>query len=315
MSRDTLEEKEQVIKEINSFFRRKKAFYLCCVVNAPYDGCFHEPNVFLVCPEGNKNGFEGDLVKGLYATGQGQGVCKLESKKEIIEMVRSEHVPNESSWKSIDSFTTGDASKPINEVTPVHEHYWAQAILVASEEHEISLLWKCDKCNHEIEGDYYEGRPTFTGYRGNGGIGVFMTGALCDDCVQNGLCRKCGRDGDPTEMYDPDIAENGHCLCEQCTEELLDGAIKGEISLTGGVRVEWYKNEKQLTLPGFKAMPVLRVVDDKEHVIDGLEIDLDQLQENIQSNFKYSGLLDAEYGGMVFLKGEYVETIASKNMD
>lgn len=313
--RDTIDEKEQVIKEINSFFRRKKAFFLCCSVTAPYNGCFHEPNMFLVCPEGNKNEFEGDLVKCLYASGQGEGVGKLTSKKEIIQMVRDERVPNEPSWKSIDSFTTGDASKPINEGTPVNDHYWGQAIRLAEEELDIQLTWKCGKCEQVIEGGTYESEPQFTGYHGNGGIGVFMEGAICSECVDNGLCSNCGREGWPHECYDPDIAEKGYDLCETCVEQLLDKAIFGEVDLNDTVLIEWYKDESQLDLSGIENPKILRITDIKGKPIEGLTLDPSKLLDNAKCMNDCSNLIDPKYGRGVYLKGEYVEKIASNNMD
>ena len=40
----------EIIKQVRRLWRKGKAFYLCATVSAPYDGCFYEPNIWLVTP-------------------------------------------------------------------------------------------------------------------------------------------------------------------------------------------------------------------------------------------------------------------------
>jgi hypothetical protein len=243
--------KPEVLQELVALWQEGAAFLLTCVVNSPYDGCFHEPQIFLVTPPtcdealtlqdvwpGSSND---PVVWPLYASGQGCFVDCLKSCADIARWMTDQSLADlaareggagstriwakrchaTSAYGSFDSFMVHEM-QPLNQLPPA-EHYWGAAVKAAEREYEISLPWVCSKCEKEKHGaGDCEQEPIFTGYRGNGGIGVFMEGALCYDCVQAGMCRRCEeRGGDYSETYDPDVAEHGWDLCEYCTEELL----------------------------------------------------------------------------------------------
>lgn len=182
------------------------------------------------------------IVWPLYATGHGVATDVIWSFSELVDwLVDGELPPDRESrhgaeyargsyrWGrgSFDSFEVHPWG-PISEFPP-REHYWGHAISVAAERYEMNLPWKCDKCGCEVEGkDDSDCAPHFTGYRGNGGIGVFMEGALCDNCFDQGCCDVCRfRGGDDYDMYDTEVADLGASLCQWHTEQLLADALFG----------------------------------------------------------------------------------------
>jgi hypothetical protein len=307
-------EQIEVIEEIENYFKQNKSFYLCCSVVAPYDGCFHEPNAFLITPKNNVNDFNSEiLVKPLYANGQGKKLIELKSKEEIIKLIENEKL--EDDWRTIDCFSTGNVNEPINKATPLHETYWVQALSAAKENFGIELDWVCEKCEKVHTYDECDA-PQFTGYRGNGGVGVFMEGALCSDCIEEGLCRHCGQDGWPHEHYDSDIAENGYCLCQYCTEKLLENVISGEWEFPEYVDVEWHKDENQLCLLGVEQQFELRLSFDNKNLntIAELEINIEQLFENIEAMHLEDMSKPYGYNHGMTLAGKFVENIAFNNV-
>ena len=246
----------EILQELVQLWQKGSAFYLTCVVNAPYSGCFHEPQIYLVTPPTSSEAFElrghwrlsrwDPVVWPLYASGHGVFVDCIKSCEDVARWITDQSLwdlairepadklgtrrhfanwegPPSNAHGSFDSFSL-HKMQPINQLPPA-EHYWASAVQAASREYGIELAWTCDKCGRAQHGSGEgEQEPVFTSYRGNGGIGVFMEGAMCMDCVEEGLCKRCReRGGGYSEVYDPDVAEYRWDLCEWCTEELAKG--------------------------------------------------------------------------------------------
>jgi hypothetical protein len=217
------------------------------------------------------------IVWPLYASGQGVAVDTIYTFTDLVDWLAEGQLPagdrqsrltRDKSWFSRGSFDSFDVRPwgPVSAMNPA-EHYWGHAVRAAQEKWEIDLPWCCDKCGHEVEGTDESGQaPHFTGYRGNGGIGVFMEGALCDDCFDAGQCDVCRHGGgDDHETYDIEVADMGASLCEWHTEVLLKDALHGTpeaISLleslpdTHCLELEpVLLNAGQVFLPGFKPEP------------------------------------------------------------
>lgn len=179
------------------------------------------------------------VVWPLYASGQGVAVDVIRNFSELCEWLVNGELPTDdgrqrrSRWErgfassgSFDSFAV-HPWEPISGFSPA-EHYWASAVRMAEDKYSLALPWCCEKCGKEQEGVGESGAPHFTGYRGNGGIGVFMEGALCDDCFQAGICPVCEQHGgDDHEKYSPEVAEHGLTLCEWHAEELTKACLVG----------------------------------------------------------------------------------------
>jgi len=217
------------------------------------------------------------IVWPLYASGQGVAVDTIYTFTDLVDWLAEGQLPAESrqsrltedkSWFSRGSFDSFDVKPwgPISETNPA-EHYWATAVKTAEDKWDISIPWLCAKCDHEVEGtDESTCAPHFTSYRGNGGIGVFMEGALCDDCFDQGCCDVCRHGGgNDEEMYDCDVADHGASLCSWHTETLLDDAIKAprgvaemldELDDSTPLELELVLlNARQIFLPGIKPHP------------------------------------------------------------
>jgi hypothetical protein len=235
-------ERQESIEEAKKLWAAGKMFYIQATVSSPYDGCMFEPNIFLVIPPEHEDYDEDtDAVLPLYASGQGLGVDYLRTLDDICTWIEqgslddayemhSDHNsrtdgPHGKIWGGFDSFVVLNASLPINEL-PANEHYWVAALKIAQEEWEQQLQWHCDMCNNVYEYDEYECVPHRTGYKGNGGIGVFMEGGICDECFREGVCVACDYSGMADhEMYDPQVVANSLHLCEWHTAKLFDGCV------------------------------------------------------------------------------------------
>jgi len=197
-------------------------------------------------------------VWSLYASGQGDKVgsetAGLRTFERVLCWLANQSLPRV--YGSFDSFSICEM-QPIDSLSP-NEHYWGQAIKVASDNYGIDLTWKCGCCDGEQTG-CDEGGPTFTGYRGNGGIGVFMEGAICRECLDNGSCPACSARGCADhERWDQDVLNGSRFLCEHCERELLktcgiELTSAGEKTLDSGDKVELkyaVREPRQTTIPG-----------------------------------------------------------------
>jgi hypothetical protein len=219
------------------------------------------------------------VVWPLYASGQGVAVDVIQSFSELVDWLAGDGLPKDresrhtkswSHWGTFDSFEVHPWG-PVSEFPPI-EHYWGHAIQVAQEKYELDLPWLCAKCGHEVKGkDESDCAPHYTGYRGNGGIGVFMEGGLCDECFDAGCCDACrNHGGEDHDIYDPEVADCGASLCEWHTEALLKDALFGTeeaIDLIESMdRTECLDLElistcpSQPVLPGVEMEPIVRFV-------------------------------------------------------
>lgn len=217
------------------------------------------------------------IVWPLFASGQGAAVDVIYTYHELVDWVAYGDLPDgrdsRFTKEYYSSITSGGfdsfgvhAWGPVSEMGPA-EHYWATAVRTATEKWDIEIPWLCAKCGHEVCGtDESTCAPHFTGYRGNGGIGVFMEGGLCDECFDAGCCDVCRHGGgNDEEMYDCDVADHGASLCEWHTETLLDDAIKAprgvaemldELDRNTPLELEpVLLNAGQVALPGIKPEP------------------------------------------------------------
>ena len=219
------------------------------MVTAPYEGCFSEPNIFLCTPPNcdlhdkmNYHDTHGDrLVWRLYSSGQGMCVDCLISLSDIVMWLAEQSISDlatregrdsehaKEHYGAFDSFQLHDFG-PIDEL-PASETYWAQAVRAAEKAYNVTLPWTCVQCEtvHEGTGES-EQEPIHTGYRGNGGVGVFMQGAICYECFNKGLCVVCEETGysSPHDVYSEEVVEYSLHLCEYCLEGLFQNAVTYE---------------------------------------------------------------------------------------
>lgn len=438
---------DEVLRDFVKLWRGGKAFYVTGVVSAPYDGCFHEPNIWLVTPPGcsehaslnagwkpryarakerlaalaevntraaeiyqeksrleekvrphvERCGRDWQLISAqlpagatieeqqivmdqvrwalgrikdleaegaqletdivainerfpakpelppavvfpLYASGQGAAVDVLWSLEDCLEWLHSGELPRVISgeteedgstkyrdsrlvqgsfWGGFDSFTVAPMG-PISELPP-SEHYWGAAIRIAYERWGLELSWKCVECEREIVGtDEDDSSPHWTGYRGNGGIGVFMEGGLCADCFQRGCCKACEGAGEADhELWDPAVFHHGLDICEWHAAALakllcVSSAEYERLEKLGDavepvvLCLKWVQESPEQELIAGVERALRLVLEDK----DGGQIPVQVADEDGLDTFvnrnDLADLLDPKWGDGIYLLAEHV---------
>ena len=280
----------ELLDEAAALWKKGEPFYLTGVVVAPYDGCFHEPQIWLVEPDCDD---KMETVKPLYASGHGIGVDIVWNFADLVTwlsdqdlravLMQDDRVSPRCSRHHMlspsgrfDSFEVHEGTELLNDLGP-HEHYWAHAASKASGEWGFDAKWKCEKCDQVIVGGEYECMPVFTGYRGNGGIGVFMEGAICQECADQGMCDICREHCDYQEAYDPDVAEHGWNLCEDHTETSFQDYITGTEDISLPITV-WLKRGAD------DVVRIVDIVDEKETPLPVTLVDVDGLIDHLENH-------------------------------
>jgi len=151
---------------------------LSCQSIAPYSGCWEEPNHWLL-----KDGQLYPLyVSGvLYAVLGYEGlaahdvIMKATPLQEFIEQALA-HQSRYSEWRWAG---TGEVD--------LGENYHNIVTVILDRHNVPTPKWVCDTC-----GDTYQGVAHFLGYRGNGGIGIFLRDYCCGDCLGSSeYCSVC----------------------------------------------------------------------------------------------------------------------------
>jgi hypothetical protein len=260
----------ELLDDFATLWKEGSAFYLTGVVSSPYSGCFHEPNIWLVTPPGcdehdsinsNNDSEREQCIWPLYASGQGiktgEETAGHRAFIRVLFWLADQQLC--STYGTFDSFSVSEMCS-ISDLAPT-EHYWAAAIAVAEDEYQISLTWTCGCCDSEQQGRGESYGPHFTSYRGNGGVGVFMEGAICDECLYQGSCPACSARGcTEDERWDQWIYDGKRFLCEWCEESLFDDCVAlttaGEAAVDNAdcVSLRWgVRDPTQITLPGIEA--------------------------------------------------------------
>lgn len=88
--------------------------------------------------------------------------------------------------------------------------------LKALEKAGYDVFWKCSRCNKVQAGT--DTFVEFSGYRGDGGIGIIHQGPVCDECHDKGACTKCNELHDETEIVHLDSGQ----YCKFCIDRAVD---------------------------------------------------------------------------------------------
>lgn len=261
---------------------------------------------------------DGSVVWPLYASGQGVQVDVIRSFIDCLDWFTDGELPQReadgqtyresrlgsggwgstSRYPSTGSFDSFDIRPwgPLSEMNP-GEHYWTAAVRVGAERWDLELPWTCARCEQEQEGTgECSSAPYNTGYRGNGGVGVFMEGGLCEDCFRAGVCILCEDGGEDYEKWSQPVAEHGLHLCEWHAEalgrEFLTVSPEAEEELEGLAADAVVELRPVLTnagepfLPGIEPEPswkfVLATTDGKTRV--PVDVDLDGLGDILHRN-------------------------------
>lgn len=114
-----------------------------------------------------------------------------------------------------------------------------------------SFRWKCSVCDEEVLG----GPCHHHGYRGNGGVGIVHTDAVCDACDSNGTCGTCGT------YLGVDAIDQPTRQCLDCLAKVVVEEAQRGFKPTAGVGVranrrEYFDNEMRELLNARKQVTV-----------------------------------------------------------
>jgi hypothetical protein len=150
---------------------------ISCTAHAPYSGCWHEPNYWLLYEDG---------IRPLYVTGS--LYTALLPKEMEPSRVPYLHFTLEEFCKAVDLYYYNDFDiYDISEidVSPNNLNGITAILSVLGLK---GPVWECDICDSK-----FTGIARFLGYHGNGGIGIVLTNPCCDDCFRNlAFCGQCG---------------------------------------------------------------------------------------------------------------------------
>ena len=165
--------------ELKEIFKDQKGpLVLRCSARAPYDGCWHEPNYWLL---------RDHKVYPLYISGDAWD--RFEFAKYRPPWLHGVHFMSflhameemENRYEDWDHFDPEDWE--------LDNYNVLNSITVLLMQHQVPLpKWTCSVCSETCRG-----RPKFLGYRGNGGIGVFLEDPCCTKCFHEiKWCEDCG---------------------------------------------------------------------------------------------------------------------------
>jgi len=183
-----------------------------CTANVPYIGCYHEPNYWLL---------KDSSIYPLYISGDawskfrlGEQVSTWLEGIEEIHLHRVHFLEVMEGWDRYDDWDVRelenwhlDNYNVLNMIT---------AVLTC---HELPTpIWRCSVCKKDCRG-----LAKFLGYRGNGGIGIFLEDPVCDDCFHDTVrwCEGCCR-------Y---INVTGRGWCPHDTGDLDEDAVEHRLHL------------------------------------------------------------------------------------
>lgn len=148
---------------------QKGPFALLCTALAPYDGCWHEPNYWLV---------KDHKVYPLYISGEAWDLFQFSNYDTpwmhgthfMTFLRKMEESSRYEDWGLIEV-----------EDWELDNYNILNSVTVIMMLHQVtSPKWKCGICWKTCRG-----RAKFLGYRGNGGVGVFLEDPCCSSCFSN----------------------------------------------------------------------------------------------------------------------------------
>lgn len=172
-----------------------------------YDGCFWEWNYFMFDGRGKFHNLGSSGRKGITTR---QGAIDLLAKKDDKRLFISTR-------KEFYKYSLTNKKQVREFIKESSEEHVLQVALrlndIVPESKKIKIT--CPDCGDKIavSKKIHDAYPQFlfTGYKGNGGVGIQHLGMVCTDCYGAKCCGYCGE-------YDDQLNDEGHC--EHCAEKL-----------------------------------------------------------------------------------------------
>lgn len=254
-------------------FEDSKIYIIQFTAHAPYDGCFSEPQ-FVAMAEGTFVNLTHDSV---------YKIADLEDIEKYIHKAEGNDGYYRDSMN--DNFVIYDVTHGFD-LDNINETFYATlAQVIENELPNVDYGFTCSKCgNYHINPEYIE----YEGYRGNGGVGVFMEGALCEDCYQSGCCPHCGEYVGESDIFE--YAEDYKCI--SCISTDLE------------------KNEHKLILEDLTESEQSALFDNNLDNETYINYDTEQLYCITWDNFQTLGVEDLDKLGLagIFVTPEKLES-------
>jgi hypothetical protein len=192
-----------------------------CVSKAPYNGCWYEPNYWLL---------KGGDVFPLYISGtvaHDLGIdCSADKSPWLTATSLEEWLVY---MDSHDRYQDWEVINP--EEWELKNYNVLNAVTAILVQHEVHTpKWDCDICKESCAG-----LAKFLGYRGNGGVGIMIEDPCCESCFDSiRWCNSCYRyvkynkldgedidedDEDDEDSYDEEGHFNRNFICENYDPE------------------------------------------------------------------------------------------------
>jgi hypothetical protein len=176
---------EEMKKELMS--SRDKTVVLECTAIGPYDGCFHEPNYWLL---------KDRSIYPLFISGKAWDWFEF-AKYDPPWMHDVPLLDFLDSMEETDRYNQWEIIDP--EKWELTHYNVLNSTTVLMSQHQAPLpTWYCDRCGNKCTG-----RAKFLGYCGDGGIGIHLEDPVCDECFNKiRWCDDCIRYVEPVNEGD-----------------------------------------------------------------------------------------------------------------
>ena len=164
---------------------------LRCTAVAPYEGCWEEPNHWLLKDRKFFPLYVSGIASQLFLLNSVEAALRPISWDDFVDTMREYD----------DRYTEWDYENP-GDRAPGNNYLNAMTVLL--HRHGVqSPKWNCVECSRD-----HQGVAHFLSYRGNGGVGIFLEMPVCDECFDaQELCASCYSGVD----------EEGYCeSCDGC---------------------------------------------------------------------------------------------------
>lgn len=218
---------EEVEVQLDNLIERDQRAVVACRAVGPYAGCHWEMCYFFI--QGPRRGSWS--VRPVHMAGD----LATEFEKRADRDTQKAKFWLKFKLKSLMSGTGGDYID--FEVLPV-DTTLARRLSLNFYQSFIAVLgnnfqWECTECGSPVSG----GPCYHHGYRGNGGVGIVHTDAVCENCEARGTCRECR-----TYLGVDDVDEPTQ-RCLDCLAKFVVESAGQQLRPTGGVRVRRGKEE------------------------------------------------------------------------
>ena len=173
---------------------RDKAAVLSCKSHTPYEGCWWEPNYWLLHEK---------LIYPIHVSGRAYELCGFSGGVADV-LMHSNAIEKFVELLDEEDRYDGWEIEEIDDIEP-NPNTLNSMTAILSNHGLLGPIWTCEYCDKR-----HRGIAHFLGYTGNGGVGVWLTDPCCDSCFDAlRWCEGC---------YSTVLPEDGFCPSASCQD-------------------------------------------------------------------------------------------------